>query len=271
MKIFLLILLINSLFLSGQLLLKDKIACAENKDFNQLRSTHFIVNYQNGIGWFYANEIKKKAEEFYRKITQEFGLVRDKLWLWDNRAKIFIAKDKKEYLKNFNCPDWSAACVDYEAKKIFTYPGQNDFIPILAHELTHIIFREYITRQTLPLWLDEGMAIYIEAQLAKADYRQSFYWVQKMIKDNNFIPFNELMNLSALALKGKPSSYVEAFYLQSFSIVNFLIEEYQKHHFSELLWRFKGEKDIEKALARTYYHFRNIDALEREWKKFYLK
>ena len=61
-----------------------------------------------------------------------------------NRAKILVAKYKDEYDKKNYCPEWSGACVDYQGKAIFTYPQQKEFSLILAHELTHVIFREYL-------------------------------------------------------------------------------------------------------------------------------
>ncbi|MCF7888285.1 MAG: hypothetical protein K9L76_03305 [Candidatus Omnitrophica bacterium] len=262
MKIFLLILLINPFFQN---------AYAEYKDFKQLRSSHFIINYQEGIERSYVVNIKQKAENFYKKITQEFQLVRDELWLWDNRAKIFISKDKKEYLDNFNCPNWAAACVDYRAKEIYTYPGQKYFIPTLAHELTHIIFREYIKRQDLPLWLDEGMAMYIETKFSDSRYHGFSNRIKEMIKNNSFIPFKELTELNIRSLRKKSDSYVETFYLQSFSLINFIIEKYKKYRFSQFLWNFKIEPNLKKALSKTYYQLNNLKDLEERWKIYYLR
>ncbi|MCF7869549.1 MAG: hypothetical protein K9L69_00185 [Candidatus Omnitrophica bacterium] len=262
MKIFLLILLVNSFFQN---------VYAEVKDFRQLRSSHFIINYQEGVERSYLTNIKQKAEDFYKKITQEFHLVRDELWLWDNRAKIFVARDRKEYLDNFNCPNWSAACLDYRAKKVYTYPGQKYFISTLAHELTHIIFREYIKRQDLPLWLDEGMAMYIETKFSDSRYQVFSGRIKKMIKDNSFIPFKELTELNTRTMREKPDSYVNTFYLQSFSLINFIIGKYKKHHFSQFLWNFKNESNFRKALSKTYYQLKSLKDLEERWKTYYLK
>ncbi|MCF7871024.1 MAG: hypothetical protein K9L95_00045 [Candidatus Omnitrophica bacterium] len=271
MKIFLLIVLFNLFFLPQSFLAKSQNLRQGDESFYQLRSSHFIINYQEGVDRAYARKIKEKSEHFYKKITQEFHLVRDKLWLWDNRAKIFIAKDKEEYLRNFYCPDWSAACVDYQTKTIYTYPSQKDFIAILAHELTHIIFREYIERGSLPLWLDEGMALYIEANFAGSEYHDFLYQIQERVKNNNFIPFEKIMNLKTFDLKDKTVSEVNIFYLQSFSMINFIVKRYHKHRFSQFLWNLKNESDVEKALSKTYYHLNNLSNFEEKWKEFYLK
>ncbi|MFO8053277.1 MAG: peptidase MA family metallohydrolase [Candidatus Omnitrophota bacterium] len=271
MRTFLSISLVNLFFLFGFFPSNLQNAYAEFKDFKQLRSNHFIIDYQKGVERSYSVNIKRKAEVFYRKITQEFRLVRDKLWVWDNRAKIFIAKDQKNYFQKFNCPKWSAACVDYRSKKIYTYPGQKYFISTLVHELTHIIFREYIKRQNVPLWLDEGMAMYTETKFSDSRYQDSSYQIKEKIKSNSFIPFQELVTVDARTLKEKPSSYVETFYLQSFSVINFLVKKYKKYRFSQFLWNFKNESDIKKSLFKTYYQLNNLKDLEKKWKNYYLK
>ncbi len=271
MKNFLLILSINLCLLSTQFFSFPQFVYAKSNDFNQLKSTHFIVNYQQGVERQYASKVKQKGEYFYRKITQEFNLVRDKLWLWDNRAVIFIAKDKEQYLKNFNCPEWSSACVSYWDKIIYTYPSQKNFISILAHELTHIIFREYLKNNNLPLWLDEGMATYIEDKYAGGHYKKRDYALETLINKGEYLPLREVTNVNTLILKNKSDDYVNKFYLQSFSIVNFLVERYQKHRFSQFLWNLKNENNVEKALSKTYYQLKNIDELEKRWTKFYRK
>ncbi|MCF7873907.1 MAG: hypothetical protein K9L84_00820 [Candidatus Omnitrophica bacterium] len=271
MRNFLLIILVNLFLLSGEFLLNPQDADAKVKDFRQLKSSHFIISYSPEVKRPYVTEVKKKAEKFYREITQEFHLVRDELWLWDNRAKIFIAENREEYLDNFNCPNWSSACVNYREKRIYTYPDQKDFISTLAHELTHIVFREYVGRQILPLWLDEGMAMYTETKFSDSRYKNYSSQIKKKIKNNSFIPFDELTTINARVLGEKPSSYVDTFYLQSFSLINFLIENYKKHRFSQLLWNYKNESDIKKALSKTYYQLNNLEDLEERWKNYYLK
>lgn len=269
-RIFIWILSISLFLLTAQSGLEMKSVYGASEEFKQLKSTHFIINYQDGVERSYAREIKRKSEDFYKRITQEFHLVRNKLWLWDNRAKIFIAKDQKNYLKNFDCPKWSAACVNYRTKMIYTYPNQKNFISILAHELTHIIFREYLDRQNLPLWLDEGVAMYIERKYTDLAYQGLNQRMQNKIENGNFIDFKELMSLDAQELQSKSNNYVNLFYLQSFSIINFLIERYRKHNFSRFLWNLKNENNIEKALSKTYYQLKNRDEFAKKWKKFYL-
>lgn len=269
MKIFLLIFLLKVSFLNMGLLLWPVNSYSAEENFSQLRSSRFIVNYSQGVSRGYAQQIKERAEYFYQRITQEFGFLRDSLWLWDQRAQIFIAKDRQEYLDNFNCPDWSAACVDYRRKKIYTYSGQDNFISNLAHELTHIIFREYLRQDAVPLWLDEGVAMYIETKFAGARYRQNLGLISRQIGDGSYIPFQEMAVVDALTLKSKPSSFINTFYLQSFSVIDFMIRQYQPYRFSRFLQNLRQGDSLKRSLNRAYYQFQSLSDLEKAWKKFY--
>jgi hypothetical protein len=228
-----------------------------------MRSEHFIINYSQGSeGAVY--KIKDDAEYYYRSITQEFGFVRDKLWSWDNRARIIIAKDKEAYLKEFKCPSWSGACVDYYNKVIYTYPFQSGFSSVLLHELTHIIFREYIGYNKLPLWLDEGMAQYMEFR-GSSRPKILVSLTKKLIEENKYIKFSQINNIYMLAEKDDP----RLFYAQAFSMVYFLKERYGNDNFAMFLSYLRSNNNILDALRRAYRNMENIDKFEFEWKRFY--
>lgn len=209
------------------------------------------------------------AEDFYRSITQEFNLVRDKLWLWENRAKIIIAKDREDYLRRFPCPSWSAACVDYVAKTIYTYPYQEGFSSNLAHELTHIIFREYVGPGGLPLWLDEGIAVYVDNKYGKGGYRMGFTLFKKAIREKRYIPLSELNYLTPGSLGGRSRDYVDLFYVESFSIIDFLIKKGSRDNFYRFLYFLRNGNNFNDALLKSYSSIRNMEDLEKQWIRFY--
>jgi len=245
-------------------------ALALDKDYKQMRSGHFIITYHKDVKPVYITEIKNVSEKFYRVITQEFNFLRDKLWLWENRAKIFVAKDRDSYKSEFNCSDWSAACVSYRDKTIYTYPEHERFKPVFAHELTHIIFREYVKENNFPLWLDEGVAVYVEEKYGgERFYKHQLYKLKKYIIDDEYIKIIDLSQVNLSALKDKPQDYVSLFYLESFSIVNFLMKEYGKFRFSQFVSCLRQGYSLEKALSKVYYHLNDLAALEKRWKDFY--
>jgi hypothetical protein len=74
--------------------------------YDELRFPHFIVYYDKSVSESYANKVGDMGERFYMDITEEFNLVRNEFWTWDNRAKIFVAKDKDAFKTSFSCPAW---------------------------------------------------------------------------------------------------------------------------------------------------------------------
>ncbi len=257
--------------LACSIILSSTNIVAGNKEFKEERSEHFIIHYQQGVSKSYVSKMKNKAEKHYRTITQEFNLIRDKLWVWENRAKIFIAKDKESYLSNFNCYTWSDACVDYRSKVIYTYSNQTRFSEILLHELTHIIFREYVKKSALPLWLDEGMATYIEDKYSGGHFNGRIKYLRKKLKNDEHIKISELMSITPSVIAAKPVDYVNLYYLESYSLVKFIITKHGRNNFSRFLSYLKKGNSIESALGKVYLDYRDFDKLAVLWKKYYQK
>jgi hypothetical protein len=235
----------------------------------ELRSVHFIIYYHRDVKEAYVNKIKDMCEKYYFKITQEFNLIRDKIWIWENRAKVYIAKDKDDYLTRFNCPRWSEACVNHKEKIIYTYPDQERFASILIHELTHIIFKEYVRKNEFPLWLDEGVAVYMENKYSEGFPQANISSLKRAIIDNSYIPFSKLNDITTFKLNSEKKAYVNIFYIQSFSIVYFLIKSYGRGNFSRFLFFLKEGYGLDKALSKAYINLPSIDELEKKWKRFY--
>ncbi|MDP2922923.1 MAG: peptidase MA family metallohydrolase [Candidatus Omnitrophota bacterium] len=242
---------------------------AADSDLKELRSDHFAIFSSKNVDESYVYKIKDMAEDFYRSITQEFNLVRDKLWLWENRAKIFIAKDKEDYLRRFPCPSWSAACVDYVAKTIYTYPYQEGFSSNLAHELTHIIFREYVGRGMLPVWFDEGIAVYVQNKYGAGRRLTNFALLKKAIQDKKYIPLSELNSVNPGSLNARSSDYVNLFYIESFSLIDFLIKKGSRDNFYRFLYLLRSGNNFNDALLKSYSSIRNMEDLEKQWIRFY--
>lgn len=247
-------------------------ASAKDGAFKEEAAEHFILHYQQGVSRSEVASVKNLAEKYYRTITQEFHLIRDELWIWDKRAKIFIAEDRDNYLQHFNCQRWSDACVDYSHKIIYTYPGQVGFSNILIHELTHIIFREYAGRNALPLWLDEGIAAYMENKYGSGYYQR---YVQKIFKKKlaagEHIAFAEVTAMTVPGLSGKAKDYIDLFYAESFSLVYFIITKYGAYNFSRFIGYMRKGLPVKEALVKVYFDFRDFADLAKKWEHFYEK
>ena len=246
-------------------------AHAEQGEFFQIKTNHFIINYRADVSKDFVFQIKNEAERFYRIITQEFNFVRDESWLWDKRAKIFIAKDKDDYAQSFDCSAWSGACVNYRDKIIYTYPNQERFSSLFAHELTHIIFREYVGEGELPLWLDEGIATYMENKYGDKRYQNAYQYLKNQISTNNYIKFSKLENITPRGLASESKEYVTLFYVESFSIVDFAMRKYGKYKFSRFLDSLRKGYSLKSSLPKLTYDLKDLSVLEERWKGYYLR
>ena len=236
-----------------------------------MRSEHFIIYYDEDIDQAYVRKVKDMCERFYWKITKEFNLVRNKLWTWGNRAEVYIAKDKDAYADQFECPPWSAACTDYHGKVIYTYLNQERIKPTVAHELAHIIFREYVGFGNLPLWLDEGIASYIENLIGGSDLNIYLPVLKQKIASDDYISFGELNSIDYYSLSEESEEKVSVFYLESYSVVKFLVKRYGRSDFGSFLSYLRQGNNLDRAIAKTFTPAKSFDDLEGSWKKYYQK
>lgn len=238
--------------------------CAEvDSSFWQTeKSQHFIIYYQEDTTGF-VKELINQAENYYNSIVNELGFRRFDFWSWDNRAKIYLYKSSADYLKDTKRMAWSGAMVSIKTRTIKTYIGQENFFDsTLPHEMTHIIFREFVGERTdLPLWLDEGIACSQE----KTSLGNRMAFAKTMINQNNYLKFDHLFEIRDSAL-----IVPYTFYAESASIIIFLIKEHGGDNFLDFCRKLRDAEPWKKALLGVY-HFFNFEEMERAWKNYILK
>lgn len=226
------------------------------------KSQHFIIYYQEDSGGF-VKELINRAENYYNSIVDELGFRRFDFWSWENRAKIYLYKDNTAYIKDSHRAAWSGASVSVKARTIKTYIGQNNFFDsILPHEMTHIIFREFIgDRNDLPLWLDEGIA----SSQEKSSLATRMEVAGEIINQNNYLRFNNLFEVRDYTL-----IVPHMFYAESASIIVFLIKEYGSEKFRDFCRKLRDKEPWKQALLGAF-KFSNFQEMETAWKNYILK
>lgn len=129
----------------------------------------------------------------------------------------------------------------------------------IVHELTHLVIHQMTLNpyNDLPTWLDEGLAMYNEGAL-EPGYRAN---LDKAIAENNLISVRSLSSpFSAYAGESILS------YVQSYSLVEFLIENYGQGKMLELLTTFKQGSSYDAALEKVYGF--NMDGLDTLWRDY---
>ncbi len=126
-----------------------------------------------------------------------------------------------------------------------------------AHELTHVLVGHFTFSciGDVPTWLNEGLAVYSEgtlddysrAQLETAIANDTLFSVRSL--SGAFSEISDKANLS---------------YTQSYSIVNFLLEEYGRDKMNQLLLALRDGETVDSALQSTYGF--DVEGLEDAWR-----
>ena len=150
-------------------------------------------------------------------------------------------------------------------KIINTYPDAPElFENVLVHELTHIIFREYVGfGSNVPLWLDEGVATFMEK-------KKKVYLLKRQLmqldKTDSLLSLKELTEINEVKTFSKEKA--GAFYIQSFSLIYFLIQKFSKDYFAKFCYALKQGRSLERSLSFAY-DIRNLDDLESKWQSYF--
>jgi hypothetical protein len=127
----------------------------------------------------------------------------------------------------------------------------------LVHELTHLVVHQatFSPYGQLPIWLDEGLAMYNEGELEPVFHS---YLEEAILED-------ELVSVRSLC--SPFSAYYEiAFlsYAQSYSLVEYLLDNYGQDKMLDLLALLKQGSTYDEALTEVYGF--DIDGLDTRWR-----
>ncbi|MDD5194410.1 MAG: hypothetical protein PHQ96_01880 [Candidatus Omnitrophica bacterium] len=256
-------------------------------DWRELGSDHFIIYYSGDDKL--ADDVAKRAEAYYKDIAIMLGYPRySEFWTWEKRVKIYIYPDKESFLRSSGQPAWSEGIADYKLKQIISYAWSKGFTEsLLPHEMAHLIFRDFVGfRGVVPLWLDEGVAQWAEEQ--KRDHIKAM--ARHLYETDAILSLSDMMRVDIGNLReaakvyirstriksGEPGvlfisgdQLVSTYYLQSVSLVGFLIEKYGSSSFADFCRQLRDGKHLEEALRFAYpTHLRSLDDLETEWRKY---
>jgi hypothetical protein len=237
----------------------------------------------------FGKEVLRKAELYYERIADDLGYQRSsEFWTWDKRCKIYLYADHDSFIKASNHPAWAGGMADYDTKTIMSYFGSKEFTDtILPHEIAHLIFRDFVGfKGAVPLWLDEGVAQWTEEK-KRAEVKKV---VKEMLKRNGLLTMEDMMKLPINNIKSGDNVYIRptrtrsgekgvlfltgnnlitAYYIQSVSLVGFLIEKFGKNDFAGFCRALRDGKNLEEALVAVYStHIHNLADFDDQWKDY---
>ena len=212
------------------------------------------------LSWYtggdsFARELMNTCEEGLARLTQDIGAYPER------PIKIYIyasASDLRGAM--VYSQEWTGgvAFTDFGIIAISIPPSQLEWGErALVHELTHLVVHQatFSPYGQLPLWLDEGLATYSEGEL-DPDLRSS---LNRAISEGTLISVRSLCSpFSAYADKARLS------YAQSYSLVEYLLDNYGQDRMLDLLTLFKQGNTYDEALTEVYgFDIAGLDALWR--------
>jgi hypothetical protein len=162
-------------------------------------------------------------------------------------------------------PEWSGGLSfsQFSTISIIIRPGQLALdISGIPHELTHTVIYQVTANpySGLPVWLNEGLAMYSEGTLGP----QFATPLKKAIQGKSLISVRSLSDpFSAIG----DQAYLS--YAQSFSLMDYLLSQYGQAKMLELLHVFQKGSEYDAAFQQTYGF--DLDKLNDQWKTWVTK
>ncbi len=179
-----------------------------------------------------------------------------------SKILVMLFGEQESYMKYTNRPAWSGASSNLRADTMYVIEGDG-FYPLTVHELTHLYFDGYFLPTISPLWLSEGMAVYMQIHSTK----QKPSWVDhslRRILTADHIPFVEMMTTEDLS--NLSTSQAELWYTQAYSVVDYLLNTRTRDEFYKLCNELKSGTPLHQALYRAYgMPFTKVSVLENVW------
>jgi hypothetical protein len=203
----------------------------------------------------FAQELMDVCEEGLAKLTEDIGAYPGgpiKIYIYASTSDLNGAMVYSE--------EWTGgvAFTDFGIIAISIPPSKLDWGKgALVHELTHLVVHQatFSPYGQLPLWLDEGLAMYNECGLDPSLCSD----LEETILEHELI--------SVRSLCSPFSAYTEKAYLsyaESYSLVEYLLSNYGYDKMLELLSVLKQGKTYDDALTEVYGF--DINGLDTHWR-----
>ncbi len=224
-------------------------------DWRSLTSNQVSIFWYEG-DQFFAQELIDAADEALESLASD-------VWVsLEQPAKFYIYASQQDLLGALVYPDiWTGgvAFPDYGTIVIGVSPGDLAWGKrAIAHELGHLVVHQAVFGPygALPTWLDEGLAMDAEGEL-RSD-------LQDLLDEA--IASDALFSVRSIA-SSFPADPDEAklSYAESYSLVQFLIDNYGSDKILELLDVFKEGSTCNEALLQVYGF--DMDSLDELWRE----
>jgi len=210
-----------------------------------------------------AEKVITNIDSAYNSIIEDLDYM---FYYNPKRIKIYIYRNKAEYMRETRKESWTAGYTDIREGVIYTYEQKGLMTNVLVHELTHMIFDSYMgfPRDMKLNWLHEGLAVYESDRFFGKCL--NLRYLKEQDKKGKLYSLQEAIDFHS-ALE-KDTRMISLWYLQVASVVCYLFT-FDRQGFKVFCESFKRYKNIDVALNFTYpWNFHNVKELDKAWKKW---
>ncbi|MDR0953310.1 MAG: hypothetical protein LBM71_03875, partial [Elusimicrobiota bacterium] len=179
------------------------------------------------------------------------------------RIFLMLFRTKEKYTGFTSRPPWSIATTNIEEQSIYIMEN-NEFNSNFVHELSHIYYDGFFKPTITPLWLSEGYATYMQVNAQTPEQRTWINHGLNTFLSGEYIAFDEFVN--AENLKSYQQDDVLLWYVQAYSVINYLLKTKSKDEFYQFSKNLKDGMPVTRAMYRAYgMPFNTLSALEHAW------
>lgn len=179
------------------------------------------------------------------------------------KVLVMLFDQKESYMDFTHRPAWSGASSDLQSDTMYVIE-KTGFYPLTVHELTHLYFDQYFLPHLSPLWLSEGIAVYMQIYASKQKPAYVMRRMKQILETGKMLPFEEMM--SAQTLKDYPKDKAEIWYTQAYALVDYLLNTRPRDEFYTFCSELKNGTPVHQALYRAYgMPFNKVSTLQNVW------
>ena len=204
----------------------------------------------------FASELMNACQEGLARLTQEFGAYLER------PINIYVYASSQELQGAMIFPQEWTGGVAFTEFGIIAIGISPDSIgwgkEALVHELTHLVVHQLVFSPygSLPVWLDEGLAMYNEGELSL----QLRSRLEEAVSEGTLLSVRSLCSPFSADPEKAYLSYAE-----SYSLVEYLLDNYNGDNMLDLLTLIKQGSTYDEALTEAYGF--DIDGLDTRWRE----
>lgn len=222
-------------------------------DWQQATSEGVTLSWYRGSEIFMRRLLERAVTDL-RRISRLLGLTEDLTVEVLVYSSLYDLRDALPWKSRTPDPKLPTLGLQVSPKMILLLGSQPDVARTLAHELSHVAVRQGIGY--IPSWLDEGLALLVEGELAP----------EHAVELEQAVRLNTLLPLRAMTEVPDPREprRVWLFYGQAYSVARFLLESHGQDKLRTLMALLKTGRPFDEALQEV--HGWNTDGLELDWR-----